>query len=121
VWRVVGVALCRDPASEEGCDVSRNREVELQEAADQEYDMRVAAQRDRDDWRGRAERVMAERDHLVAIVRDLAACDGPYDWEFDGCLLCEASVHPIEESSDPARHAESCPWRRAREWTETHP
>jgi len=92
--------------------MSRNREVELQEAADQEYDMRVAAQRDRDDWRARAERVMAERDHLVAIVRDLAAVpdlklqDSEYGW----CRVCQEWPHD-----------EACPGLRAREWTETHP
>ena len=66
----------------------------------------------RDDWRGRAERVMAERDHLVAIVRDLAAVpdlklqDSEYGW----CRVCQEWPHD-----------ESCPALRAREWTETHP
>lgn len=45
-----------------------------------------------------------------AIVRDLAACE-PFDIDNDDgqtrCALCHARW------SLPARHAETCPWRRA--------
>lgn len=43
-----------------------------------------------------------------AIVRRLAALDDPRDQEYGDCLLC------YESSSRP--HAQSCPWRQAREW-----
>lgn len=61
------------------------------------------------------------------IVRALAAIEDPTVDDRDyspsaDCGLCgvadDAYKHTIH---DPARHAESCPWRLAREWVEANP
>lgn len=49
-----------------------------------------------------------------AIVRDLAASPTPGYPHPDAPLICE-----LCDGQDT--HAESCPWRRAREWCDTHP
>jgi hypothetical protein len=43
---------------------------------------------------------------LEGIVRLLAADTAPLDREYGDCLLC----------GETHRHAETCPWRQAREW-----
>ena len=60
------------------------------------------------------------RRELVAIVRDLAACPEPWDGDNTHCPLCLAHV-PYTGSPGAPIHEPGCPWRRAREWTETHP
>ena len=61
---------------------------------------------------GRPRCVRRCEDPVAAIVRDLAAVtdydvmDGEYGW----CRVCQEWPHD-----------QSCPLRRAREWTETHP
>lgn len=53
----------------------------------------------------RARELVAERDVLYAIVRDLAAVEEPiYDSMY--CLLCNGR---------PDDHTTTCPWSRARE------
>lgn len=55
---------------------------------------------------------------VISIVRDLAASDPEAAQEVTGdpmCTLCPGRSF----TDDP--HDPSCPWRRAREWTESHP
>jgi hypothetical protein len=76
-------------------------------------------------------------EQLEAIIRDLAAADPCSDDEYDAqagpCVFCGAEPVGIDRSPDglggedgriPARqedHAESCPWRRARELMSEEP
>lgn len=58
-----------------------------------------------------------------AIVRELAALDGPilttlfangeYSCPMPGCRYMEATL-PLQQWADPANHAPTCLWRRAR-------
>lgn len=56
-------------------------------------------------------RLAAERDAARAIVRDLARAEPLYDSDGD-CAHCGRAW-----SLDAARHAATCPWRRAQELT----
>lgn len=53
------------------------------------------------------------------IVRDLAACEPPFDYDEGDpgreyqCTLCEVGIATYDE--DPKLHKPSCPWRRAKE------
>lgn len=66
-------------------------------------------------WGGPARR------EAEAIVRALAASAAPTD-EGLWCLFCDPDRETVSLGSldDPGGHVESCPWRRAREWTETY-
>lgn len=52
------------------------------------------------------------------IVRDLAAStvDGPAS---NNCVLCLKFYNPVDRANPNAHHAESCPYRRAVEFTKT--
>ncbi len=66
-----------------------------------------------------------ESNELEAIVRDLAARDLVADIDPDysvyACLACPDEHDESYRSHAEVVHAESCPWRRAREWVADHP
>lgn len=47
-------------------------------------------------------------------------CNGPHCHQAAICGLCSVNLWDRPEPEDPSGHAETCPWRRAREWVARH-